>query len=90
MDNGSLTLYTKEEVQKKAYDLAYQYEKEVHYCPQACYAALADVFGIHDDILFRSIFGFHGGGGDSGIGMCGGLVGGIVAISYFFGRTFSE
>jgi len=88
--NGSLTLYTKEEVQKKSYDLAYEYEKEVHYCPQACFAALADVFDIHDDVLFRSIFGFHGGGGDSGIGMCGGLVGGIAALSFFFGRTKTE
>ena len=86
----TLTLYKKDEIQRHAYDLAYKYEKEVHYCPQACFAALSDVFHIKDDTIFRSIFGFHGGGGDSGIGMCGGLVGGIVAISYFFGRTRSE
>ena len=65
----TLTLYKKDEIQRHAYDLAYKYEKEVHYCPQACFAALSDVFHIKDDTIFRSIFGFHGGGGDSGIGI---------------------
>jgi len=73
-----------------AYQLGYQYEQESHYCPQATLAALMDVFHFRDDTLFKSCFGFHGGGGDSNDGACGALVGGTIALSYFFGRTRSE
>ncbi len=86
----SLIGYTREKAVKAAYELGYQYELKAHYCPQASLAALMDVFHMKDDTLFKSVFGFHGGGGDSGFGICGALAGGIVSISYLFGRTRQE
>ena len=80
----------KKQVMKLAEQLGYRYEQESHYCPQATLAALMDVFHFDDDTLFKSCFGFHGGGGDSNDGPCGALVAGTIAISYFFGRTRSE
>jgi len=86
----STTVLSKTDIMKRARELGFAYEKESHYCPQATLAALMDVFNFRDDTLFRSCFGFHGGGGDSNDGACGALVGGTIAISYFFGRTRSE
>ncbi len=87
---SSITTYSREQAREMAYQLGREYEKKAHYCPQASLAALQDVFHFKDDALFKSLFGFHGGAGDSGIGMCGALVGGVAALSYFFGRTRSE
>ncbi len=87
---STLTKWTKEELQKKAYDLAHTYEHECAYCPQATIAALMDVFQIKDDDLFRSAYGFHGGAGDRGIGTCGALCAGILIISYLYGRNKTE
>jgi len=87
---SSVKLRTREEVMDQAYELGYTYEMISHYCPQASMAALMDVFGIRSDILFRSLFAFHGGGGNRGIGMCGALVGGIAAVSFFYGRSRQE
>jgi len=88
--NGTLMNYNREEAIKLAYDLGHAYELEAHFCPQASLAALMDVFHFQDDSLFKSLFGFHGGSGNSGIGSCGSLVGGICAIGYFFGRSRTE
>jgi len=87
---STITKWTKEELQQKAYDLGHAYEKNCAYCPQASIAALMDVFQIKDDVLFRAAYGFHGGGGDRGIGTCGALCGGILIISYFYGRQRFE
>jgi C_GCAxxG_C_C family probable redox protein len=87
---ATLIDYTREEAIQLANDLGYQYELKAHYCPQASLAALMDVFHMRDDILFKSVFGFHGGSGNSGIGPCGALAGGIAAIGFFFGRSRSE
>jgi hypothetical protein len=81
---------TREEAIRMAYELGHEYELKAHYCPQASLAALMDVFHIRNDTLFKSVFGFHGGGGNRGIGPCGALAGGIAAIGYFFGRTRPE
>ena len=50
--------------------------------PQATLAALMNALHFRDDTLFRSCFGFHGGGGNSSDGACGALVGGTLAIGY--------
>lgn len=86
----SVTGWSKVELVERAYQLAYRYEQQAAYCPQATLAALQDVFQIKDDNIFKASFGFAGGGGDTGIGFCGALCGGIMAISCFFGRTRAE
>ena len=87
---GTLIKHTREEAIQLAYDLGHLYELGAHYCPQASLAALMDVFHIRDDTLFKSVFGFHGGSGNSGIGPCGALAGGITAIGYLYGRSRPE
>ena len=87
---GTLMQHNREEAIQLAYDLGHLYELGAHYCPQASLAALMDVFHIRDDTLFKSVFGFHGGSGNSGIGPCGALAGGITAIGYFYGRCRTE
>ena len=89
-NSGTLMDYNREAVVKLAYELGHRYETEAHFCPQASLAALMDVFHFQDAVLFKSVFGFHGGSGNSGIGPCGALVGGIAAIGHFFGRTRTE
>ena len=88
--DGTQMNYNREKAIELAYDLGHHYELEAHFCPQASLAALMDVFHFRDDSLFKSIFGFHGGSGNSGIGPCGALVGGISAIGYFYGRSRTE
>ena len=87
---STITQWSKVELQDKAYESGREYEKKCAFCPQASIAALMDVFQIKDDDLFRAAYGFHGGGGDRGIGTCGALCGGILIISYFFGRSRLE
>jgi hypothetical protein len=89
-NDSSIIPESKHELMEKAEKLGFDYEKEAHYCPQAALAAIMDVLHFRDDTLFKSCFGFHGGGGDSNIGICGALAAGVTAISYFFGRTRSE
>jgi len=81
---------SRDELVEKAYQLGYKYEQQTSFCSQATLAALQDVFQIRDDNVFKASYGFHGGSGDRGIGMCGALAGGIITISWFFGRTRSE
>ena len=87
---SSIIRSSKEELMETARKLGEEYEREAHYCPQATLAALMDVLHFRDDTLFRSCFGFHGGGGDSNDGACGALIAGTIAISYLFGRTRTE
>ena len=85
----SLKEYTRKEVVDLAYKLAFEYA-EAAIGPQSSFAALQDVFQFSDDTVFRSIGGFLGGEGATGDGPCGGVVGGVVAIGYLFGRTRTE
>lgn len=49
----------KKVMREKAYQLAFQYEREHHYCSQCCLAALQEVFQIKDDSPFSASFGPH-------------------------------
>ncbi|HJO93847.1 MAG TPA: C-GCAxxG-C-C family protein [Victivallales bacterium] len=89
-NKSNLIELSKEDLKNKAYELGYEYELKAHYCPQATLAAILDTFEIKEPTLLKSAFGFHGGGGNSGIGPCGALAGSIIAISYFFGRNQNE
>lgn len=76
----------REEVLQKAYETAFNYERDLGNCPQAILATMHDVFGIGGDDSFKSSTGFAGGGALSGDGTCGALVGGIMALGLVFGR----
>jgi hypothetical protein len=85
----SLRDYKREEVVDLAYNLGLKYI-EAAICPQATFAALQDVFQFRDDTVFKSLTGYMGGGGDTCEGACGGVIGGIAAIGYLFGRSRTE
>jgi C_GCAxxG_C_C family probable redox protein len=90
MENTTLVTLSREETIKRAYDLGYEYLTECAICSQATLAALQDVFHIKNDDVFKAMTGFMGGGADTCKGFCGGLSGGIAAISCIFGRTRTE
>lgn len=71
---------------QKAYDRAFELEKEVGCCPQCVLTAVDEVLGGVDDQVIKSSHGLSGGGGLSGLGACGALSGGLVALGTRRGR----
>jgi len=86
MDFVELTDPQKKELIRKAYDLGYEYEQKYGNCPQCTIAAIQDVFGIVDDIVFKASHGLAGGVGLSSKGTCGAVSGGVMVISALRGR----
>lgn len=80
----------KSEIIKKAYDLGFEYEKTYRGCSQCAIAAIHDTLNISDDSVFKAGTGLAGGGGLTGIGTCGGYVGGVMVISQLLGRERSD
>jgi len=48
---------TKEDISKKAYDLAFQYEAKLGSCPQCVLAALKETLDIGNDSIFQAAQG---------------------------------
>lgn len=80
----------REEVLENIYERAFTYEKKYGNCPQAVLATINDFFGIIDKEAFKGAFSLAGGGALCGDGTCGGLVGGIMAVSCKYGRSREE
>jgi C_GCAxxG_C_C family probable redox protein len=80
----------KKELSEKAYKLGFEYEKTYRGCSQCTIAAIQDVLGIRDDSVFKAGTGLAAGGGLTGIGVCGGYVGGVMVISQLLGRERSN
>jgi C_GCAxxG_C_C family probable redox protein len=76
----------REALLEDVYDSGFEYEREYGYCPQAVLAAIQDYFGVIDDESIQAAHALAGGGALCGDGTCGGLVGGMMAISNQFGR----
>ena len=80
-----------ESVKKLAFDLAQMYEMKYGCCAQCVLAAVKNTVGMDKitDGVFRSATGL--GAGLAGAGYaCGALTGGIMAISCFLGRDFTN
>jgi C_GCAxxG_C_C family probable redox protein len=69
-----------------AYAKALQYELDYGCCPQCVLAAVQETVGLIDDATIKASHGLSGGGALSGIGACGALTGGLVALSAKRGR----
>lgn len=69
-----------------AYDKALKYELDYGCCPQCVLAAVQETVGVIDDSVIKASHGLSGGGGLSGVGACGALTGGLVALSAKRGR----
>jgi C_GCAxxG_C_C family probable redox protein len=80
----------KKELLERAYQLGFEYEKIYRGCSQSAIAAIHDTLGIRDDSVFKAGTGLAGGGGLTGIGVCGGYVGGVMVISQLLGRERSN
>ncbi len=70
----------------KAFTNAKQYEMKSGGCPQCTIAGVFDALGIENDDVFKAGTGLADGVGLTGDGHCGALSGGVMAISYVFGR----
>ncbi|MFH1330165.1 MAG: C-GCAxxG-C-C family protein [Actinomycetota bacterium] len=74
------------ELLAKAYELGYDYESRFRGCSQCVVAAIQDTLGIRDDHVFKAATGLAGGGALTGVGACGGYVGGVMVLSQLLGR----
>jgi C_GCAxxG_C_C family probable redox protein len=81
---------TKKGLLEKAYQLGFEYEKVYKGCSQCAVAAIQDTLGIRDDNVFKAATGLAAGGGLTGIGVCGGYVGGVMVLSQLVGRERSN
>jgi C_GCAxxG_C_C family probable redox protein len=79
-----------ENVLNKAFESGKRHEIESSGCPQSTIAGIFEALGIENDDVFRAATGFADGVGLTGDGHCGALSGGVMAISYLFGRERKE
>jgi C_GCAxxG_C_C family probable redox protein len=77
---------SREEILNRAFEQAKQYEMRSGGCPQCTIAGIFDALEIQNDDVFRAATGLADGVGLTGDGHCGALSGGVMAISYLFGR----
>ena len=80
----------KKELTEKAFQLGFEYEKTYRGCSQCAIAAIQDTLNIREDNVFKSGTGLAGGGGLTGIGVCGAYVGSVMMISWLYGRERSN
>ncbi|MEN6587156.1 MAG: C-GCAxxG-C-C family protein [Sulfuricella sp.] len=71
---------------EQAYEKAVKYELDYGCCPQCVLATVQETVGIIDDATIKASHGLSGGGGLVGLGACGALTGGLMALSAKFGR----
>ena len=71
---------------QRAYELGFEYEKNYRGCGQCLVAAVQDVLDLRNDVVFKSLTGYAGGGGIVGDSGCGAYVGGILILSLLLGR----
>ncbi len=78
-----------QELLEKAYSLGFNFEKYSHSCSQSTVAAIHQLVYM-DDIAVKVATSLCGGASMQVLGACGGIVGGIVALDYFFGRPVEK
>ncbi|MEA3290722.1 MAG: C-GCAxxG-C-C family protein [Pseudomonadota bacterium] len=76
----------KTEIAEKAAGLAKRYEFDYGCCPQCVLAAVQETVGGVSDETIKASHGLSGGGGLTGVGLCGSLVGGLIALGAKRGR----
>ncbi|BCB26116.1 hypothetical protein SKTS_10020 [Sulfurimicrobium lacus] len=76
----------KQALAEQAYEKAVKYELDYGCCPQCVLATVQETVGIVDDATIKASHGLSGGGGLVGLGACGALTGGLMALSAKFGR----
>ena len=77
---------SKRDILETAFTSAKQYEMKSGGCPQCTMAGIFEALDIENRDVFKAATGFADGVGLTGDGHCGALSGGVIAISYIFGR----
>jgi len=75
-----------ENILNKAFESGKRHEMKSTGCSQSAVAGIFEALGIENDDVFKAATGFADGVGLTGDGHCGALAGGVMAISYLFGR----
>ena len=75
---------------KKAYDLAYKYEKTWGACSQCTIKALQDIYDEVNSDIFQALGGFVAGGACECDGMCGAYAAGIYFLGTKKGRRIED
>lgn len=81
---------TRISVIKNAYEKGFHYELKYRGCAQSILAALFDVTGNMNSMLFQAASGLSGGTGLCGDGSCGGYIGGVMLMSSYIGRSLEN
>jgi len=76
----------RQELAEKAYKQAFELENSYGCCPQCVLTAIKNTVGNISDDTIKASHGLSGGGGLMGIGACGALTGGLIALSAKRGR----
>ncbi len=74
------------DLERKAFDLGFDYEARYHNCAQCTIAAAQDTLGLRDDSVFMSAGAMGGGIAKCCDGPCGGYSGGVMMIGSLWGR----
>jgi len=77
---------SREALPEAAYDLGFNFEKYNFSCSQSTVAALHELLEI-DDAVVKVAMPLSGGTAEQFLGTCGALSGGLMVLSYYFGRT---
>ena len=80
---------SREELLEKAYEIGGNFEVNSYSCSQSTVAAIHEIVGLSEDVVKASTT-LCGGVAFQGLGACGGLSGGVIALDYFFGRPWEN
>lgn len=76
----------RKELAEQAYEQAFELESKYGCCPQCVLTAIKETVGEISDDTIKASHGLSGGGALMGVGTCGALIGGIMALSTKRGR----
>jgi C_GCAxxG_C_C family probable redox protein len=79
-----------ENILDKAFESGKRHEMKSTGCSQSTIAGIFNALGIENDDVFKAATGLADGVGLTGDGHCGALSGGVMAISYLFGRESKD
>jgi len=79
----------REKILKQVYQRGYELEQRYYGCAQCVVASIQDYFPVNETLV-KAATSFSGGLASTIEGPCGALTGGVMILSYFFGRSRDE
>ena len=79
----------REQLLDKAYEIGRGFETYSYSCSQSTVAAMHEIVGLSEDLV-RASTSTCAGIAFQGLGTCGGLIGGVIVLDYFFGRPWDK